>query len=665
MKITLFILSSFVFIYVILITILPNIAIATSNFTEEFNGDFTYPSRWTIYENANKGGNFSFTPEKIRLESDGGAFPFLHTDSDIFPENNFEVEIKFQYLRSGPAYGDGFAISNNIPPNGTTHTGGEHGIFYVWQDPAHGLLIQVNYLCPETNPGCPLERKIIYQTNTTDLNEHTFKVKYNDQKYRLFLDDINLFNSVSTLIKPSGIWLGNTAFVGPNKWSSFEVDYIHIKSLGNTLDVPHFSQLDPSWANDEYDFAANWINDLPIQDRNIGKFGCAMTSAAMVLNYHGYDHTSGYWSTNPQNINNYLRAETLPPPPLPPNVKGFDKDGGVIWSSFTDFAKEASSAGAAKIGSPKLEFDWPDFSFDTIRQDIENGQPVIIEIVMNENNPEIANDDNLHFVVAKGITDDNQVLIEDPLDLTETTQTLQEKYPGKKYQSLRRFIKSNTDLSYVWFYLYSQNINMLVEHQGKFTGLDKNGNLQNQIANAKFIEEGVIADDQNQNSGAGDGWGPDIYLEPKPDQGNYLIHLFGDPGQTFDGQIFVYKKDGASQQIDLSGQLNPNGQSIHLVNIDPNPDGSQTLAKEISFPGLISLINELYNKGKIKNLRIKNLLIKLTEISEKFYHRHFLKPSKKILTAELKLASRAKPFFITKGATVKLKNYIQLLKNNL
>ena len=557
--------------------IVPKYVHAYPFFNEEFNAGFTNPSTWTTTQNE---GIISFiTGNTIRLFSDGGSFPFLYTNTNVFPSDNFKITIDLQYLRSGPAYGNGIVITNNIPPNGTTHPGPEYGIVGIWQDPADGLFIQVNYLCPDDNPGCSTISLTPFQPFLDDLSPHTLEIEYVDQVYKIFLDSDLKFTSSPTLNRPSAVWLGNTAFVDPDGWSSFEVDYIHIESLDEDLPVEHFSQRDPEWENVEYDFSSQ---RSPLGWRGIGDWGCAMTSAAMVLNYHGFNKGPDGQDTNPYNLNQYLKD------------KGeFDDVGGVIWDAFADYTMLALENNQVSATLPNLEFSYDDFDLDLLREDIEATTPGIIEIVMDNQGTGTWLDDDLHFVVAKGIKEDDSILIDDPWDIDETEAILQEKYPGKEYRRIGRLLRNHSDISYIWLVLYGQ-AEVLVEYEGNKMGVDKNGIEYSEIPNAQYFEQGVPANSNDPTVRYGDGVGSKVFLLPKPITGEYKLIFSGNDGDKLDFDLHTFARQGGHNRFDIedtfSCQENINYLLSYSFESEDEPVFEETPA-DASYQSLICKIN--------------------------------------------------------------------------
>ncbi len=213
------------------------------------------------------------------------------------------------------------------------------------------------------------------------------------------------------------------------------------------LAVPWFSQLDENWNEIlgkpvEYDFATNWSS----QGTGIDRWGCALTSAAMVLMYHGVDRGVAYFPngdvdsfpTNPATLNSWLI-----------NNHGYTNWGGVIWSAITKYAKDASESAPSGSGTT-FEFSYPAYTgIGQVTADIDDEVPEILRLVRKSSG-------NTHFVVTGGFDGTDDILINDPNQLAEEEppHSLNELYPESVYRRSRlgRFVPSNTDLSYLWMF---------------------------------------------------------------------------------------------------------------------------------------------------------------------------------------------------------------------
>jgi len=122
--------------------------------------------------------------------------------------------------------------------------------------------------------------------------------------------------------------------------------------LSTNVDFPFFSQRDLAWSGQKLDNSPYYIHD----------YGCALTSAAMVSKYFGYD-------TDPGRLNTALTANG-----------GLDQNGILHWEKV----EEASDGKVDWIG----RVDWPDWN--RIDQELGQGYPVITEVPVGSNQ---------HFVV--------------------------------------------------------------------------------------------------------------------------------------------------------------------------------------------------------------------------------------------------------------------------
>jgi hypothetical protein len=264
-------------------------------------------------------------------------------------------------------------------------------------------------------------------------------------------------------------------------------DNIKVTDLSPKPLFPHFSQIDEQWANDIYDHATNWTSFPTIKN-----WGCALTSATMILNHHGYTKGPEGQTTTPQALNQYLTS-------IP---DGYTPNGKIIWSAVTKYAQESKRNNQSDSEIKLLEFTYPEFDQNLAISDIENNHPPIVKINMEPDRR------GYHFVVASALTNENQLIINDPIQTAGEQKTIQEVYPNNELVSLGRFIPSSTDLSYLWFETAS-NVHV---------SLSK-GDID--YTNSLYHETGSIYDQST------DQLSPPSHLVgfAKPEAGQYLITL--------------------------------------------------------------------------------------------------------------------------------------------
>jgi hypothetical protein len=103
---------------------------------------------------------------------------------------------------------------------------------------------------------------------------------------------------------------------------------------------PYFSQIDPQWKDVAYDHV----------NSTIGKIGCALTSAAMVLKSYGLDKVpvgDMLEELNPKTLNVWLNSD--------PSHKRWGRNGALNWLALTELARDLHASSASEY--TKLEFD--------------------------------------------------------------------------------------------------------------------------------------------------------------------------------------------------------------------------------------------------------------------------------------------------------------------
>lgn len=154
----------------------------------------------------------------------------------------------------------------------------------------------------------------------------------------------------------------------PANWSdSIDVFY----TLGNSIGVPLFRQTDEPWWRNTY-------GNYPDGDtyNTIKRWGCWMTSAAMIIEYWG-QRSSPTFHTDPGILNTWLR-----------NNNGYDKDNGVIHSAIAKYATDSNV-------SLYYQGQYRNRNDIVLDDYLSSGNPVIIRVT---------NQWGYHFVLATGKT---------------------------------------------------------------------------------------------------------------------------------------------------------------------------------------------------------------------------------------------------------------------
>lgn len=308
------------------------------------------------------------------------------------------------------------------------------------------------------------------------------------------------------------------------------------------LNVPLLKQTSNPWQSNEYDSATLWNPGNP----TINAWGCALTSAAMVFQYHGITKLPDNSSLDPGTLNTWLKSQP----------DGYVRNGLVNWLALSRLSK------VAKPNNPDFSYDALEYrringeDKPKLTEDLQNGIPGILE-------------EPGHFIVGKGISGAS-FLINDPFytrtDLSEYSNT---------FLSLGRYVPSNTDLSYI----------MLVVNQGVDVSVSS---PSGSIVGESFTGQPLV-DDQNPAEDSGDPL-KIIYL-PKPENGVYEINISAGSEMAYVLEAYMYDQNGNVKKINFEGTAGPGDTDNYSVNF----------SKNASFDTLISDINFLRSTRDIKN----------------------------------------------------------------
>lgn len=369
---------------------------------------------------------------------------------------------------------------------------------------------------------------------------------------------------------------GHLYLIGGHNGSDY-VDTVYFAAFeadqGVDLQVPLLKQTDPSWSSDIYDSATKWSSNDP----GIGRWGCAMTSAAMVFNYHNITKLPDGQELNPKNLNTWLKNEP----------DGYVGNGLINWLALTRLSKKAKSQNS-------------NFLYDALEYKRTNEEDKELFKESIDNNIPVIFGEPGHFVVGKGY-DDSSIKINDPfynrLDLSEY---------GESFISMGRFIPSNTDLSYI----------MIVSDPDFSTGiLDQNG----QLASNTFIED-PIQDPSGENTTSSGGVA--ISYVEKPENGKYSIEIISNVTQEYSLDIYLYEVDGDVIVKNISGIVGEDDLDIYTINFNKESNTAQSIKKDVTFDSLIKDIEFYYQTGHIKPLLTKKLLIHEVMFVERLSLRH-------------------------------------------
>ena len=313
------------------------------------------------------------------------------------------------------------------------------------------------------------------------------------------------------------------------------LDQVGQKKLG----VPLYKQHDSSWKNVEYDRAQEWAETI-----TIARWGCALTSATMILDYYHIEQLPTGKKLDPAKLNAWLKNEP----------DGFIGEGLVNWLAISRLTRMMSD----ELETPVLEYQWLGKEIEQAITKIDQDQPVILQLPG-------------HFLVADGYNAlQTDLFIKDPAynyQLLSQHQT--------ELSSVRSFKPSQTDLSY-----------LLIVHdpETKVTLIDESGHLPAELKIYSEYIDDFESEEQTKIS--------IIQSLAKPAQGNYLLKIANDENRKV--EIYTYNTEG--EVTVLTQEIM--GTKLFNLNFDPH-EISELIEITNQFTLLRDLLKTLYEAREI------------------------------------------------------------------
>lgn len=321
--------------------------------------------------------------------------------------------------------------------------------------------------------------------------------------------------------------------------------------------VPYFSQKDPQWTSKEYDHG-NSIGPF-FCGTTIGGCGCAITSAAMLLKYHGATKSPDGAETNPDTLNTWLR-----------NNHGYTF-GALKWNSIAAYSVKANQ----NYQTQKIRFVGVGSgnNYSLLDNELSGNKPTILE-------------QPGHFVLATS-KQSATYNINDPA--YQNRKTL-ESY-SNSFDSMRRFEKTNTDLSAIYLSTPAPNDLFIKDALGRRAGKDPStGEIFTEIPGSfYFLEPSLIDQSSNDPVSSSSSPGVNMLVVINPEQGLFSF-------STGQGNIDVsfYDQNGEISQKEFKTDSPKNLN----INYSPIPGETSSFSQEIQIDVIpTSTQNRIYPKS--------------------------------------------------------------------
>lgn len=384
-------------------------------------------------------------------------------------------------------------------------------------------------------------------------------------------------------------------------------------NLETVLDVLLLKQTNSAWGQQIYDTANKWSPG----NATINRWGCALTSAAMVFNYHKITKLPDGTALNPGTLNTWLKNQN----------DGFVNNGWINWLALTRLSKQAKTKNP-NFAYDALEYRRYGYSASQLTADLENNIPGILE-------------EPGHFIVGKA-TQGNSFEINDPFfDRTSLSSY------GNTALSLGRFIPSNTDLSYMMF---------VIEDSMDLKVKDSSGG----VVGEGFTQQPIDEDGGNKKNG------PQFYqyYVPAPSANTYVIEVSGVAQKPYTLQIFLYDEKGNVKKQGSNGVAGGANKDVYKVIFSKQNSNSSTATEQVSFDNLIADLDYFYSVKKIKNYGVY-LALKEKVIQARYFYTVNKKTSQAMMKSFITQLDSNKNSTVQNDAYNILKPQISFLLNLL
>lgn len=381
------------------------------------------------------------------------------------------------------------------------------------------------------------------------------KLVYEGKKVSFYRDNVLMLEEIYNGLSLNGK-IGFRVGTGASSPSEVWFDNVKVTTLDdsqNILSVPLLKQNANPWGPMLYDSANLWAGS----QNDISRWGCALTSAAMVFQYHGVKKMPDNSNLDPGTLNSWLKSQQ----------DGYIRNGLVNWLALSRLSY------LTRFNNNYDQFDALEYkrinSANKVQltNDLENKIPGILE-------------EPGHFVVAKGKDDaNNTFVINDPFYSRESLLDY-----GNTFLSLGRFVPSQTDLSYLMF-VVDDNIDLTLK--------DSNGNDVGELYQQDAIDNPL-------NDSEGNAKVKVLYFE-QPEGGNYTVVLNSSDSSSYSLEAYLYDIEGNVKKLDFGGLVGDGAEDTYEIGLNKEDSSQSNASQIVSFDSLKSDIILLYKLGKIKN----------------------------------------------------------------
>ena len=313
------------------------------------------------------------------------------------------------------------------------------------------------------------------------------------------------------------------------------------------LSVKLLKQYDTRWGTNIYAHYTQKTN-------SIAKWGCYLTSCAMLINYYADLQGTGF-TTTPDVLNDWLVGQT----------DGYDY-GKIDTNIKCIVNPHAVERYALMNGITSFHFIGPSLRNNNVLNSyLCSGDPEILWV-----------HNNGHFIVATGKIVTNGLTtyaINDPgvnIANAGCSELSCERYDNT-YQGMRLFSSSLRRRAFLRLGIRCPIEVLVTDPQGRRTGIDPRASVFDEIPDASYQADIIEATDNSGEIMQGE----PVFECPDPLDGVYLVQIFGTNSGPFTIDIMVYDSNANLAVTSITGNASSGSYAMAAVNYSSAP-GSKT-----------------------------------------------------------------------------------------
>lgn len=475
-----------------------------------------------------------------------------------------------------------------------------------------------------------------------------FRIEVKGENIKVSINNTLIWDIVdvnTTLVEGSpGLQASTGATTSVEVW----FDNIVVTSIDNTLPVPYFSQNDLPWGPTEYDHAQS----LGIHNPTMDRWGCKVTSTAMILNYHGMTQFADGTPINPGTLNDWLNNNNG-------YLTGIGKDGPYSYIDMSKIPTLTKELYEANKSAVKLEYN----SFDTIDA---TATATLNDDLLVKKIPDILRVQNAstssHFVVATGINN-NIYSINDPEWKVPDLSSF-----NNSFTRIDRLVPSHTNLSFITIVTNPSVDIVITDPQGRKTGrqYEKYGFITEfkEIPNATYNFEAPISNLNSLGKQENLGTGVNVFMLPKPDDGNYQIAASSKNDQEYTINISTMDVNGNNALVKSLGTVSSGKDDAFGLSYSQST-ATSSAKRSVTFDSTIQDIKEAQTLGLINNILAKTLILTIKNADKQANNGHKQIALIELTAAQVLLDEGKKLNLVDKNEYEILAYDLNYLKTNL